>query len=130
MALWWKALDDDHAPLAGWAGQSKYSGLIVVGLGGFLAGMGWRSDGKQGSNVRDVLRAVPIAEEAVMSDPVLASGQDVDHEATDELVSGECHGFVAPRSVDAVIFDTEGDAVGIGADEPTVRDRDPMRVSR
>lgn len=57
-----------------------------------------------------------------MPDPVLASGQDVDQEAANELIGGEGHGFVSTGPVNTVILDAKGDAICIGADQSGVRD--------
>ncbi len=65
-----------------------------------------------------------------MADAVEALGQIVQQEATDEFVSAERHHLLPGAAVAAVIFEAEGDACVVEAEEPAVRDGDPVGVAR
>ena len=60
-----------------------------------------------------------------MPDAVKALGQDVEHEAADELIRCQRHDLVPGQAVRAVVLVAEGDAAAIVGDEPLVRDRHP-----
>ena len=59
-----------------------------------------------------------------------AARQDMEQEASDELVGRQRHDLLAIRAVTTVVLVPEGDVALIEGDQPSVRDRDPMRVSR
>src|SRR6202035_3161701 len=77
----------------------------------------------------DALGLGGAREEAVMANAMEALRQDMDEEATDELAGGKRHGGVTGRSFDTVVLDPEGHARGVGPDEATVRDGDPVGVA-
>ncbi len=68
----------------------------------------------------DISCAVAISVETIVADAVLALGQDVDEEPTDEFLGCERHGGMPPGVIDAVILDAEGDAGLIEPDQATV----------
>jgi len=78
----------------------------------------------------DIGRAVAISEEAIVTDTVLAFWEDVDGEPTDELGHSQRHGGVAACAFKAVIFDAEGDAVVVHADQAAVGDGDTVSIAR
>jgi hypothetical protein len=53
----------------------------------------------------------------------------MDQEAANELGCGQPHDLLAVAGFDAVILPTEGDGLGIGADQAVVRDRHPMGIA-
>ena len=120
-------LDDDQTPTAAGA-REREDARPVRSVGGLGVGRG-RGSGEQFADAGDVGGAATIGEEPVMTDAVLAPGQHVHQEAADELVRIERHGLGAAGSVDPVVLDPEGDAVGAGADQATVGDRDTMGVA-
>ncbi len=65
-----------------------------------------------------------------MTDTVEALRQDVEQEATDELVGAERHGALAVDTVASIILVAEGDAGLVERDEPAVRDGDAVGVAR
>ncbi len=75
---------------------------------------------------RDV--ATKFGEKAVVADAMKAFRQDVDEEASDELVSTERHRLPAGAAVLAIVLPAEGDVAFIGSNEPSVRDRRTMRI--
>ena len=54
----------------------------------------------------------------------------MDEEAADELVHCQGHGLIAAGSLDPVILDLEGDAVGIGGDQAEIGDGDAVGIAR
>jgi hypothetical protein len=60
----------------------------------------WRFGSQQVSDLRDIDGTVAVSEEAIVTDAVLASGQDVDQEPADELICGQGHGGVAACAFD------------------------------
>ena len=65
-------------------------------------------DVEQLTRLGDVVGASGVCEEAIVADAMEAAGQDVDQEAADELVDGECHDLGAVAPVGAVVFPPEG----------------------
>jgi len=51
-------------------------------------------------------------------------------EAADELVGGERNDLLPVRTAAAIILRAEGDAALVEGDQATVRDRDPVGVTR
>ena len=78
----------------------------------------------------DIGCAVAVSEEAIVADAVLASGEHVDQKAADELWRCQRHGRLAARAFETVIFDAEGDAVRIKADQAAVGNGNAVRVAR
>lgn len=103
--------------------------MVTGAPGGIVVICTGRFNPEQFPDRSDVASTVAIAEETVVSDAVLASWQDVDKEAANELTCCQRHGGVAASAFDAVIFDTKGDVIGIGSDQTAVGNRDPMGVA-
>ena len=82
------------------------------------------------ANFGDRLGFGRTGKQTVVADAVEALGEDMQQEATDKLRHLERHGCVATRSLDPVVLDLEGDAVGIGCDQTAVGDGDAMGVAR
>ena len=68
----------------------------------------------------DIGSTIAISKESVVADAVLALWQHMDQEPADELSSLQCHCGVATRSLETVIFDAEGDATLIHADQAAI----------
>jgi hypothetical protein len=79
---------------------------------------------------REAGLACRAGEQAVVADAVEAARQNMKQEAPDELVSGECHDLLSVGSIATIVLVVEGDASLIEADEPAVRDGDPMVIVR
>ena len=88
--------DDEHAPVvAGGAFGQRSAGdffVAVAIIGGGIAGrrLGlWH--GEKLTATGKLLLSAAIAKEAVITDAMEAIGEDVEEEATDELVGGQRH---------------------------------------
>ena len=97
---------------------------------GFLVGLPGRRDCEQVSRTGNIGGAVAVGEEAVMANAVKAFRQDVREEPANELMRGERHGLVLVRPLNPVILEFEGDAIGIGRDQPAVGDGDAVSISQ
>ena len=64
-----------------------------------------------------------------VADAVEALGQDVEEETADELVRRETHELLAGATIGAVVLPAEGDGLGVGGDEPAVRDGDAVGIA-
>ena len=111
-----EGFDDDHASAAtgAWAGEQRR--LVGVGDGIRLL----MRHVEQFPRPGQVFGAVAIGEEAVVSDAVEAQRQDMNEEASDELVRRECHDLLAVASLGAGVLPLEGDALVVEADEAAV----------
>ena len=97
----------------------------VLGGGGF----GLRSwDVEQLPRSREVVLALALGEETVVTDAMETGREHVDEKAADELAGSERHHLDACGSVDAVVLPLEGDAV-VDGDEAAVGDGDAMPVA-
>src|SRR5215471_4789865 len=128
-----KLLDDLHATAATGAGMLGLVGhprRIIVGYV-FVGGPHWGRGGDQLARTcqRLGLRA-GAREKTVVADAVEAFGQDMQHEAPDELGGGKGHGLVAVRPFNAIIFVGEGDGALVSLDQASIGDRHAMRVAR
>ena len=132
MLGWRDCVDDDQLSSATWTRQREDTrwliGIIDAAVIDVLPV--WRFGSQQVSDLRDIDGTVAVSEEAIVTDAVLASGQDVDQEPADELICGQGHGGVAACAIDAVILDAEGDAVLIETDQSAVGYCHPVRVTR
>src|SRR5262245_28675240 len=77
----------------------------------------------------EVLGALAIGEQAVVTDAVEAAGQYVDEEAADELIAGQRHDLDPLPSLGAIVLPPEGDAVVVEGDQPAVGDGDAVSVA-
>jgi hypothetical protein len=110
-------------------GQRSASSLGGWDLGGSFT---WGSSDESAMRARIVARfpdADIAGEEAVMANAMEAFRQHVRQEAANELRRGERHGFVAARSLDAVILEHEGHTFLIGRDEAPVGEGDAVGVA-
>ncbi len=87
-------------------------------------------DSEQFSRFGEVLGALAVGKQAVVSNPVKAVWRDVDEEASDELGGFEGHGLVAIFLLGPVVLPLKNDTVFIAVDETRVGDRDAMGVAR
>jgi hypothetical protein len=127
MLGWCDCLDDDHLPATTWARQPQNTGRLFVIIDGvaFIVLLVRCFGSEQLPDSRDIGRAVAIPIEPIMSDAVLASGQDVDQEPADELGRCQRHGGVAARAFKTVVLDLEGDVVVVHVDQTTVGNSPP-----
>jgi hypothetical protein len=100
--------------------RRRSTGALRLGL--------WNGDAEQLTHPGEVDGAVAVSQEPVMADAMQAFGQHMHEEASDELRRGQRHGGVSARTFDAV-FDLEGDAIGIGTDQPAVGDGDTVGIA-
>jgi len=121
-------LDDPHGAAAAgaWLAQGKRDDR---GLGIWHNGFFWALDAEQGADLREVGLAGRAGQQAVMPDAVEPVGQDMDQEAANELRRGQPHDLLSVSKFDAVILPTEGNGLGIRADQAGVGDSDAVRVS-
>ena len=89
----------------------------------------WRFCPEQLPDPGDIGGTIAVPIKAVMTDAVLASGQNVDQEPADELFCVQRHGGVASRAFKTVIFDAEGDTALIETDQAAVGNGDPVCVA-
>lgn len=75
----------------------------------------------------ELLRAVAIAEKAVVADAMKALGQDVQQEAANELVDRDGHDLL-PIAV-PVVLPAETNGVVLDVDEAVVGDGDAVRIA-
>ena len=80
-------VDDDHLTSATRARECQDTGWLIGIVDTVVIGMSsvWRFGSEQASDLRDIGGAVAVSEEPVVSDAMLASGQNVDQEPADEL---------------------------------------------
>jgi len=128
---WCDCPDDNQLPATTRARQCEDTrrliGIVSAGAIGVL--MIWRFCPKQQPDPGNISGSVAVPEEAVVANAVLAFWEHVDQEPSDEFGRSQRHGGVAARAFKAVIFDTKGDVIGIGSDQTTVGDRDPMGIA-
>ena len=87
MLCWRDCLDDDQLPTATRARQRQDSGWLIRIVDAVVIGVFsvWRFGAEQAPDPSDIGGTIAIAVEAVVTDAVLASGQDMDQEPADEL---------------------------------------------
>ena len=98
----------------------------LLGLGLFRQGC----EIEQFAGESQVFGASAIGKEPIVADAVEALGQDVEQEASDELVGIERHDLLAVSSFGPVILPFEGDALIVETDQTTVRDGNPVGIAR
>lgn len=132
LLLWVERVDDNQFAAAAWTRDCKCSGLVIGALTKVAIGLirTWRFNPEQFPDPCDIGRAVAVSEEAIVADAVLASWEHVEQETADELGHSQRHCGVAASTFKTVIFDAEGDALVVHADQATVRDCDPMGIAR
>ena len=87
MLCWLDCVEDDQLPAAtrAWQREGAWRLIGIVGVGVIDVLMIWRFGPKQQPDPGDIGCTVAVSEEAIVTDAVLASGQDVDQEPADEL---------------------------------------------
>ncbi len=87
MLFWCDCLDDDQLSATTWARQCQDTGRLIriSVIAVIIATLVWRFGPEQLPDPADIGSTVSIAVKAVVTDAVLASGQDVDQEPADEL---------------------------------------------
>ncbi len=127
-----EGLDDDHGSAAGRAGIGEHRRLLGIGDGIELAPWCW--DAEQPTGAGQVLGAPAVGEQSVVADAVEALGQDVDEEASDELLRGQRHDLLPVASPigiwGPVVLPLEGHAAVVEGDETAVGDGDAVGVAR
>ena len=99
-----EGLDDEHRRAAVSAHKGG-PGAAVIGAA--IAGVGgrrWRRLMQMIASGGDIVLAVGVGKQAVVTDAMKARGQHVQQEAAHELLGGQGHGFVARLAVGAVVF--------------------------
>lgn len=99
----------EAAPLA------RIGALVIIGL---KRGVGLHI--KQSSDRLDPVAPNAVSEEACVANPVEARGQDMDQEATNELLCGKPHDLHPIPTFDAIVFPSESHGVSIGTDQAMV----------
>ena len=132
MLRWCDCLDDDQPPAATRARKRQNAGRLIVIAEAIIIGVTLvtRRSPEQMPDPCDIGRAVAVSVEAIVANAVLAFGEHVDQEPTDELWGRERHGGVTSCAFKAVIFDAEGDTALIETDQAAVGNGDPMGVAR
>jgi hypothetical protein len=122
LAFWRESLNDDQSPAAARTGEREDTGMFIHALDGITIIMIciWRLGPKKIPDRGDIGGAVAITEEPVMADAMLAFWEHMDEEPTDKLSCFQRHGLVPTGAFDTVIFDTEGDATPIHADQAAI----------
>lgn len=108
-------------------GRRRLGAIRGIGIAGVFL---WNWSTKQLAYSRDVLGPGAAGEEAVVTDAMEATWEDVDQEAADELVGGEGHDLLPLAPLGAVVLPLEGEAVVIERDQAGVGDGDLMGVAR
>ena len=132
MLGWRDCFDDDQLSSATWTRQCEDTRWLIGIIDAVVIGVlpVWRFGSQQVSDLRNIGGTVAVSEEAIVTDAVLASGQDVDQEPADELICGQGHGGAAACAFNAVILDAEGDTVRVETDQSAVGNGDPVGVTR
>lgn len=111
---------DDQPPAAGWTGSCDGSGqVIVVAFAADVFSARWFGP-EQVPDPCNIGSTVAISKKAVVADAVLAFGQDMDQESSDELGCAQRHGGVSFGAIQAVVLHLEGHAGRVEADQPAV----------
>jgi len=128
MLCWRYSLNDYQLAAATRARQRKDTGRLIGIAEAVVVGviLVWRLGPELVSDPSDIGGTVAISEDAIVSDAVLALWQHMDQEPPDELVCLQRHGFVSIGTVYTVVFDAEGDALIVHADQTVVGDGDPL----
>jgi hypothetical protein len=84
---------------------------------------------EQGSAKRELLGAVAIGEQAVVTDAMEATRQYVEEEAAYEFGDLDTHDFVLANTVFPIVLSEEADVGLVEVEQATVRDRDAVGVA-
>ena len=110
-------LDDDHASAAAWARVREGGRLVAIFIIGICSLALGLLGTEQLAGACDVVGAGSLGEQAVVSDAVEALRQDMDEEATDELVCCERHHLVAIGAFDPIVLVLEADSAFVERDQ-------------
>jgi hypothetical protein len=124
---WRDCVDDDQLSSATWTRQCEDTRWLIGIIDAVVIGVlpVWRFGSQQVSDLRDIGGTVAVSKEPVVTDAVLASGQNVDQEPADELICGQGHGGAAACAFNAVILDAEGYTARVETDQSAVGNGDP-----
>ena len=124
-----EGLKDEHCSAAVQANEARL-GVVDLGIavGGLRMDLGHCM--KQLAHSRQIGLAAAVSEQSVMADAVELGGQDMQQEPSHELVGIERHRLVSRPAPGPVVLPAEGHAVLVHRDEPTVGDRDAVRIAR
>ena len=125
-----ECFDDDHATTAAWArwrfvvGGGR-AGAIAVGVRGSRR---WHIESP--STEFELVGAMAVGEQAVVTDAMEAGWEDVEQEAAHELGDVETHDLAPMTAVLAIVFPAETDMGRVEIEQTAVRDGDAMRIAR
>ena len=117
-----ETFDDHHSTAEAWAalrvgGRAGGNGLGGGGVRRFARGLA-----EQRPAPRQILGAMAVGEQAVVTDAMEAVRQHVHQEPAHELCGGEAHHLGLRPALGAVIFPAECDMIVSQLDEPAVCD--------
>lgn len=96
----------------------KTCGVVTFPLDWRLAGFWFCIE--QTPDLRDPVTTDSIGQEPCVADAMEARWQDMDQEPPDELARGQAHDLHPVAALDAVVFPSERNGLGIRADEAVV----------
>ena len=125
-----ECFDDDHATTAAWASWRLVvgggrAGVIAVGVRGSRR---WHIESP--STEFELVGAMAIGEQAVVTDAMEAGWEDVEQETAHELANVETHDLAAMTAVLAIVFPAETDMGRVEIEQTAIGDRDAMRIAR
>jgi len=100
------------------------AGVIAVGVRGSRR---WHIESP--STEFELVGAMAVGEQAVVTDAMEAGWEDVEQEAAHELADVETHDL-APTAVLAIVLPAETDMGRVEIEQTAVGDRDAMRIAR
>ena len=123
-----KDLDDAHraAAAGAWFAQGERDDL---GCRCRRGGLFWMRCPEQCADICDIDLAGRAGQQAIVPDTMEAIGQNMDQETAYELGGGQPHHLLPVTRLDAVVLPSEGDRLGISADQTGVRDRHSVGVA-
>src|SRR5262249_50353822 len=101
------------------------TGVIAVGVRGLRR---WHIESP--STEFELVGAMAVGEQAVVTDAMEAGWEDVEQEAAHELADLEAHELAALMAVLAIVLPAETDMGRVEIEQTAVGDRDAMRIAR
>jgi len=101
------------------------AGVIAVGVRGSRR---WHIESP--STEFELVGAMAVGEQAVVTDAMEAGWEDVEQEAAHELADVEAHDLAALTAVLAIVLPAETDMGRVEIEQTAVGDRDAMRIAR
>ena len=89
-----------------------------------------RRNRQQRSNTRQRFASPGIGQQAVMANAMETVGQNVQQEPAHELLGRERHCLLPGTPLGAVILPAKRHPILVERDQPTIRDRHPVRIAR